>query len=172
MRSPISCGSSTMCVRKRLTGHCKRRGWCWTTSMLSSTSCAATCASATIWKRSGVMRRGSRRGGSQRKAPNPKPQAPKKSHIPNHALRLRRGFACGFDHVVEEFAKILKAWRGNDDRVPTPADIFRDAEKAATGIFLESEDKSFSFDLNLVRFQSFFVYRRSRLAIRPSAIRR
>src|SRR5579859_870953 len=90
--------------------------------------------------------------------------------LPISLLRLLRQLSRGLDHVVEELFEILQAGGGYDDGVTAAANVFRNAQKTATRVFLEGEQKGFAFDLNLVGFQSILVDRRLGLPIRTPPI--
>ncbi len=58
------------------------------------------------------------------------------------------------DDAVEHAAKIFQAGGGNDNGVAAPIGIFRDAQKAATRVLAEIEDKILALDRDVFTFQN------------------
>jgi hypothetical protein len=53
----------------------------------------------------------------------------------------------GATHLLQHFEKSRKAGSGNDHRIISPAGLFNHAQKAATMIVLQQENKRFAFNL-------------------------
>ena len=67
-------------------------------------------------------------------------------------FRLGRIFSRRLDHIVQQPFEVFKTWRRNNNGVASTADVFGNPEETSAWIFLEREDKSLPFNLNLVRF--------------------
>jgi hypothetical protein len=84
---------------------------------------------------------------------------------------FRWNFVRSLYHFLQKLFEIVQAGGRNDDVVASSADIFGDAQKSSTRIFLERKDEGFALDLHLSGFERIFVDRWFGLTVGPPAKR-
>jgi hypothetical protein len=83
-------------------------------------------------------------------------------------MRLALGFRGGLEHLIEDTPELLEAGGGDDDVVVPAADILRDAQKSAAGIFPEGKNECFALDLDLAGFDRVFLASWPWLSLQPA----